>query len=141
MDIIQHDDAPACADAERFIGYFHMTDGSATGICNVLKRVLFQDLSLENAYDGASIMGGSQGGMQAVMKDRLKEKGNTFVPNVHCPPHQLNLLFGQQSRISEIQEGNCRDGDTIRTMKVHNFSSPTPSLWSTDELRTLYIAF
>lgn len=84
---------------ERFIGYFHVTDGTATGICSVLERVLFEDLNLEHkyltgqAYDGASVMSGSKGGVQAVMKDRLKEKGNTFVPYVHCPPHQLNLVL------------------------------------------------
>lgn len=84
---------------ERFTGYFQVTDGTATGICSVIERVLFESFQLEykyltgQAYDGASVMSGSQGGLQAVMKERLKTKGNTFIPYVHCPPHQLNLVL------------------------------------------------
>jgi hypothetical protein len=84
---------------ERFIGYFQVIDGTAKGICNIIEKVLFEDCKLEHkyltgqAYDGASVMSGSKGGVQAVMKDRLREKGNTFVPYVHCPPHQLNLVL------------------------------------------------
>ena len=84
---------------ERFVGYFHVTDGTAAGICSLIEKVLFEDCNLEHkyltgqAYDGASVMSGKKGGVQAVMRDRLKEKGNMFVPYVHCPPHQLNLVL------------------------------------------------
>ena len=27
------------------------------------------------------------------MKKRLADNGHPFVPNVHCPPHQLNLVL------------------------------------------------
>ena len=49
-------------------------------------------------------MSGSRGGVQAVMKDRLKEKGNTFVPCIHCPPHQLNLVLGHATVVNGLMD-------------------------------------
>lgn len=90
---------------ERFLGYFHVTDGTAKGICGVLEKVLFEDFQLEHkyltgqAYDRASVMSGSSGGLQAVLKERMKLKGNTFVPYVHCPPTSTKHSIGSCSRI------------------------------------------
>jgi hypothetical protein len=84
---------------EHFMGYFHVTDSSAQGLCQLIYSSLFDTLQLEKrflrgqAYDGAAVMSGQTGGVQALMRRKLKEEGHTFVPYVHCPPHQLNLVL------------------------------------------------
>src|SRR5437773_442840 len=56
---------------EHFVGYYKVLDASAHGLSDILERVLFQELGLERkyfrgqAYDGASVMRGSLGGVQA----------------------------------------------------------------------------
>jgi hypothetical protein len=84
---------------ESFIGYYHCKNATARGICDIIKTVLFDDLKLQKrslkgqAYDGASVMSGPTGGVQALMKKDLNEEGSDFLPYVHCPPHQLNLVL------------------------------------------------
>ena len=84
---------------EHFIGFYHVINATAQGICDLVYKVLFEDLALEHkhlkgqAYDGASVMSGRDGGVQALVKKVMLTKGNDFVPYVHCPPHQLNLVL------------------------------------------------
>jgi hypothetical protein len=42
-------------------------------------------------YDGASVMSGRVGGVQQKLKEYIGQ--NAFVPYVHCPAHQLNLVI------------------------------------------------
>ena len=84
---------------EHFVGYYHVLDASAIGITSVIEKALFEELGLQRkhlkgqAYDGASVMSGTLGGVQALLKKNMALEGNTFVPYVHCPPHQLNLVL------------------------------------------------
>jgi hypothetical protein len=82
---------------EHFLEYAQITDASAKGIVRLLCSTLFEKCKLEKqylrgqSYDGASVMGGSEGGVQALL---LRELGkDAFAPYVHCPPHQLNLIL------------------------------------------------
>lgn len=84
---------------ESFIGYFHVVDGRAAGICNQLISIMFDKFKLDQryitgqAFDGASVMSGKDGGVQKLLRNEMNKQGNDFVPYVHCPPHQLNLVL------------------------------------------------
>ena len=45
------------------------------------------------AYDGVSVMSGAFGGIQCVIKKDLADNKHQFVPYVHCPPHQVNIVL------------------------------------------------
>ena len=39
-------------------------------------------------------MSGAEGGVQAILRKEVStEDRDAFVPYVHCPPHQLNLIL------------------------------------------------
>lgn len=56
------------------------------------------DYMLSQCYDGASIMSGSKGGVQALIQKEL----NIKIPCVHCYNHQLHLVIVKA--VSEVTE-------------------------------------
>jgi len=47
--VIDTDKKQVCI-CERFIGYYHMNDGTATSIYKIIERVLFDDFKLDQKY-------------------------------------------------------------------------------------------
>jgi len=56
------------------------------------------DYMLSQCYDGASVMSGTKGGVQALMQKKL----NRTIPYVHCYNHQLHLVIVKA--VSEVTE-------------------------------------
>ena len=84
---------------ESFITFFNLSDHSAQGYVQGLLGS-FNEYHLNTihlvgqAYDGASVMSGAEGGVQAILRKKVSTADrNAFVPYVHCPPHQLNLVL------------------------------------------------
>ena len=79
---------------ERVIGFIELESQSAHNITQQLLQILEPfDLSKEDcvgqAYDGASVMSGEHGGVQALMRNAGYTKAQYF----HCASHRLNLVL------------------------------------------------
>ena len=77
---------------ERFLGFFPLVDRTAAGLEELITETL-QPYQLENkmiaqTYDGAAVMSGATGGVQARMKETFPH-----AHFVHCYAHQLNLIM------------------------------------------------
>lgn len=77
---------------ERFFGFFDCSDQrSATALCELIVTTL-NSLGLGNvpivgqSYDGATVMSGKIGGLQAKIRDIYPE-----AIYIHCMAHRLNL--------------------------------------------------
>uniref|UniRef100_A0A1A8US94 DUF4371 domain-containing protein n=1 Tax=Nothobranchius furzeri TaxID=105023 RepID=A0A1A8US94_NOTFU len=60
-----------------------------TLISEIRKAGLTTDKIISQVYDGASLMSGKLGGVQALLQDELGRE----IPNVHCFNHQLHLVI------------------------------------------------
>ena len=82
---------------ESFLNFIRLSQGDAAYICKQITGLLFDTHDFEKklmcgqGYDGAPVMSGKDGGVQAQMKQYLG--GQQFVPYVHCPAHQLGLVL------------------------------------------------
>jgi hypothetical protein len=90
---------------ESFLTFVEVKDATAKGITSkILQKI--EDLCLDikymrgQAYDGASVMSGCDGGVQAVLRRAVEDRAKSekwsqsvFLPYVHCPPHQLALVL------------------------------------------------
>lgn len=78
---------------ERFLGFFDVSkdktaEGLSTVILNVMKDSKVENKLICQTYDGASVMSGSRGGVNAIIKQQC--------PNamfIHCYAHRLNLVL------------------------------------------------
>jgi hypothetical protein len=83
---------------ESFVDFFNVSDHTAKGLTDgILRCCKKHNLKMENlvgqAYDGASVMKAKDGGVQQLLRQMISDGGEEpFVPYVHCPPHQLNLV-------------------------------------------------
>jgi hypothetical protein len=58
------------------------------------------DQLIAQAYDGASVMSGSSGGVRTLLSEKL----DRYVPYVHCFSHQLHLtVVGMLAGQAEIR--------------------------------------
>ena len=78
---------------ERLLCIVDTTELDAEGLTNVImlhleKHNIRLDRLLAQCYDGASVMSGTKGGIQALIQERLNRK----VPYIHCFNHQLHLV-------------------------------------------------
>lgn len=78
---------------ERFLGFFDVSENKkAEGLANLILSELSirgcKNKLVSQTYDGASVMSGVKGGVQALVK---KECPNALF--VHCYAHQLNLVM------------------------------------------------
>ena len=78
---------------EHALTFFHASDRSARGIFNAVKRVLDQhgisfDGLVSNTFDGASVMSGFKGGVQAHIQNYCERN----VVYVHCANHRIHLV-------------------------------------------------
>ena len=87
---------------ERAIGFVELKSMDAISIAEKLQNML-QSLTLspENCvgqgYDGASVMAGKDGGVQAL----LKKSGYTFANYFHCAAHRLNLVLAKAAKVDQ----------------------------------------
>ena len=65
------------------------------GKCNLDTKYL-----LSQCYDGASVMCGKKGGVQAIIQDKLNRK----IPYVHCYNHRLHLVVVEVITVDAIQQ-------------------------------------
>lgn len=93
---------------ERFIGFFDVSDkknaqGLSSVILSNLEALSIKEKLVSQTYDGASVMSGERGGVQALIKKVCPEA--LFI---HCYAHQLNLvlLYGA-SHIKDIKLFVC----------------------------------
>lgn len=73
---------------------------------NVLEKCkLDTKYLLSQCYDGASVMSGGKGGVQALLQNKLGRK----IPYVHCYNHRLHLVVMKVATNDEIQKffGQC----------------------------------
>ena len=83
------------------IGFIELSSLKAEDITKQLLSIL-QPLQLDKkecvgqSYDGASVMSGCSGGVQALMK----KAGYINATYYHCASHKLNLVLGQASTVS-----------------------------------------
>lgn len=93
---------------ERFMGFYDVSsDKSAEGISNKIFAVIEEynmgDKLICQTYDGASVMAGRHGGVQAIV--RRKYPNAIFV---HCYAHQLNLVLLHSAKtIKEVKLFIC----------------------------------
>ena len=86
---------------ERFWKFISPTQHSALSLASVLKEDLLVHIGdapeklISQSYDGASVMSGSSGGVQAILK---KDFINAHF--IHCHAHQLNLIISQAASIN-----------------------------------------
>lgn len=78
---------------ERFIGFFDVSKdktahGLATVILNVMKDSKVDKKLICQTYDGASVMAGCHGGVQAIIKQECP-----YAMFIHCYAHRLNLVL------------------------------------------------
>lgn len=78
---------------ERPIGVFHAKQLDAESLSSLIMKILLDNgLSLDDCvgqcYDGASVMKGVQGGVQAKLKERIPH-----AVYIHCYAHRLNLVL------------------------------------------------
>ncbi|XP_043263016.1 uncharacterized protein LOC122403525 [Colletes gigas] len=75
--VIQNEGSTASAICikESFLCFVQLTKGDATSICNIITAILFDKYGFQKkylsgqAYDGAAVMSGREGGLQAKMKE------------------------------------------------------------------------
>jgi hypothetical protein len=83
-----------CNVVERFWSFVRVTEKTADGISQSIKNVIDPLLHrtpnklIAQTYDGANVMSGAIGGVQAKIKDTYKH-----AHFVHCYAHQLNLIM------------------------------------------------
>ncbi|KAG2466055.1 ZP3 protein, partial [Polypterus senegalus] len=70
------------------------------------------DSILSQCYDGASVMSGVRGGVQALLQKRL----DRYVPYIHCYNHQLHLVLEQ-----DMQSEPCEKRFFSLSSSVYNF--------------------
>ncbi|XP_069465605.1 zinc finger MYM-type protein 1-like [Ambystoma mexicanum] len=82
---------------ESFLSFIDIQQADAAALCSRIVNVLFGDYGLNRnylcgqGYDGASVMSGARGGLQAKIKDYLGD--HLYAPYIHCPAHQINLVL------------------------------------------------
>lgn len=97
--VIQDKDSnsPKICIKESFLCFVQLKKGDATTICNEITAILFDKYDLQKqylcgqGYDGAAVMSGIHGGVQAQMKEYVGD--GSFLPYVHCAGHQMNLVL------------------------------------------------
>jgi hypothetical protein len=92
--------------AERCIAICQLKDQDAAAITNAIVEVLSDtgvgtDHLIAQAYDGASVMSGSTGGVNALLSQRLGRS----IPYLHCFSHQLHLsVVGMLAEHPDIKQ-------------------------------------
>lgn len=106
---------------ERFLGFINCSqERDASSLCNLLLNN-FEKLELKDvpiiaqAYDGASVMSGRVGGLQA----KIRETHASAI-YIHCMAHRLNLAVNDLCSEIESIKGFFH---TLEALYVH-FSSP-----------------
>ena len=120
---------------EHFLEFSAIKNANADGLCQIIANVLFSDCGFEKrhlvgqSYDGASVMCGTDGGVQAKLKNFVKNHSD-FVPYVHCPPRQINLV------LVHAAEGTAKRRAPVEVMnffgtlqEVYNFFSSSNRHW------------
>lgn len=76
-----------------------MADGNVNG---VTKHNINVSNLVGQAYDVASVMSGSEGGVQNLLSEAISTKEQEAVaPYVHCPTHQLNVVLAHAAENNE----------------------------------------
>ena len=109
-----------CVVKQQFISFGSIKNCTAQGISNeILARLANLELPIENCvgqgYDGASVMAGYKGGVQAF----IREKAPSAI-YVHCASHALNLVLNHGSDVIKIRNMFKIVSDTI------NFANDSP---------------
>ena len=109
-----------CVVKEQFISFGDIENCPAQGISNeILPRLANSGLPIENGvgqdYNGASVMAGYKGGVQAF----IREKALSAL-YVHCASNALNLVLNHGSDVMEIRNMFKIVSDTI------NFVNDSP---------------
>lgn len=84
-----------CGVEERFLGFFDVSgsrgaDVLATMLVNILQEYNCKDKLVGQSYDGAAVMSGEQGGVQAKIRNECPMA--IFIP---CYAHILNLVLSR----------------------------------------------
>ncbi|KAL4131264.1 hypothetical protein QTP88_008601 [Uroleucon formosanum] len=115
---------------ESFIGFYSMNKGDAESICNFMIKTIFEDIGLNKSFmvgqgfDGANVMSGKHGGLQAKLNEFLGEE--IYAPCVHCAAHQLNLV------LVHAAENNANASIKVffaTLQKIYNYFSKSYSRW------------
>jgi hypothetical protein len=86
---------------------------------------------LSQCYDGASVMQGKKGGMQALLQNKLGRK----IPYVHCYNHRLHLVVVHAIReVPELSQYFDQCG------MLHEFFQKSPVLTMVLHLRDFYLS-
>ncbi|KRZ65602.1 Zinc finger MYM-type protein 1 [Trichinella papuae] len=78
---------------EHLLGIMESENMQAIALCDVILNGLVSAgldprYIISQCYDGASVMAGVRGGVQALMQERVKK----YIPYVHCFNHKLHLI-------------------------------------------------
>ncbi|KAF0707458.1 zinc finger MYM-type protein 1-like, partial [Aphis craccivora] len=111
---------------ESFLGFFELKKHGASDYENLLYNILESyDLNVKNCrgqgYDGASVMSGSNSGVQ---KRILSVAPNA--PFVHCCAHNLNLVISDAAKSSQVANNFFA---TVQA--IFNFFSSSAPRWAT----------
>ncbi|KAF0714077.1 zinc finger MYM-type protein 1-like, partial [Aphis craccivora] len=115
---------------ESFIGFYSMNKGDSESICNFMIKTIFEDIGLNKSFmvgqgfDGANVMSGKHGGLQAKLNEFLGEE--IYAPYVHCAVHQLNLV------LVHAAENNANASIKVffaTLQKIYNYFSKSHSRW------------
>lgn len=93
---------------ERFFGFYDVSGGKTARnlsdkILEILNLCKITNKLVSQTYDGASVMSGSKGGVQTIIKETCPHA--LFI---HCYAHQLNLvLLHNSKRIKEVKLFIC----------------------------------
>lgn len=115
---------------ESFIGFYNMNKGDAESMCSFMVKTLFEDIGLNKSFmvgqgfDGANVMSGKHGGLQAKIIEYLGEE--IYAPYIHCAAHQLNLV------LVHAAENNASASIKIffaTLQKIYNYFSKSHYRW------------
>lgn len=121
--VVRWVDMEAATVVETFLGFITANDGRTAKALTSTVHEYLRHIGLDTrrirgqGYDGASVMSGSKGGVNALLSDYLKGEGITSpAPFVHCASHNLNLV------VNDAVESNADSINFFANLaEIYNF--------------------
>ena len=132
---------------ERFLKFVDVISRSAAGLSEILLKELdkidgIKEKPIAQTYDGASVMSGSTGCVQALVKNHYP-----YARYVHCFAHQLNLVlkkltdnipdvrlfFSDISSFSAFFSVSPKRSDVLRRVSESSLPRPCLTRWNFQE--------
>lgn len=131
---------------ERFLKFVDVKDRTAVGLSSVIKAELnrlqipnFADKLIAQTYDGASVMSGTNRGVQALLREAFP-----YAHFIHCYAHQANivlkkltshiqpvrLFFANITGFSTFFSVSCKRSDALRDITDARLPRPSETRWN-----------